>query len=160
MSAVLDYFEKNFTSDDPLHKALAGRPALEARMPQIRQEMLSACGAQEGKNGKIELTVVDKVRWDALAAELGTISGKLAALASLVKKLDLLFQEAEAAGFDIYRKTPRAVRDAEVEWRRLHRAEPADGAYNPMSRSTGIANPELVLLAEKAESLQAECLGI
>lgn len=154
MSAVIDFYKEHKLQDDPLHKALDAAPNLHAQFPSLRQQMLSCCGAQAGKGGKVELVVIDNTRWDELAGEITSITGKLERLDRAVGELDKLFAEAKEAGFDIFRKTPAGIRAAEVQWRAQHRAPPADPS-NPLSRDTGIPNPELVAFAERAEAIMA-----
>lgn len=112
MSVVLDFFKEKPLWDDDLHKILKKVPDLQAQLPPIRQAMLSCCGASIGKAGKIELTIADQPRWDALAAQEAAITGKIQAIDRMVAELDKIFDEVTAAGFDVPDKTPRALWNA------------------------------------------------
>jgi len=112
MSTVLNFFKKNPLCNDDLHKILAKIPGYEAQLLPIRSQMLSCCGAEKSKSGKVELVVVDIKRWDALAAEQATINGKLEAINHMVAELDTIFAEIAAAGIEINRKTPAGMWNA------------------------------------------------
>jgi hypothetical protein len=109
MSTILTFFKEHPSWDDNLHKILKTVPDLQAQLPPIRQQKLGCCGASTGKNGKIELTIADKPRWDSLVAQETAIISKLEAIDAMVAELDKIFAEVEAAGFDVADKTPRAI---------------------------------------------------
>lgn len=109
MSAVLTFFKEHPQWNDDLHKILAKIPDLQAQLPPIRQAMLGCCGASTGKNGKIELTIADQPRWDALAAQEDAIAGKIEAINNVVAELDQIFAEIEAAGIDVPTKTLHGI---------------------------------------------------
>lgn len=124
MSAVLDFFKEKPSWDDDLHKTLAKIPDLQASFIPIRQAMLGCCGASSGKNGRIELTVADQPRWDALAAQEATITAKLEAINHMVAELDQIFAEIAAAGIEINRKTPAGI------WSAAPRTDPPHSMVN------------------------------
>jgi hypothetical protein len=134
-------------------------PEYERRLEAIRVECLSCCGAEE-RDGEVKLLIVNNKRWDALKEENATIMNRLRLIYDLVSRLDGLFSAAERAGLVVHRKTPRGARDSEVLWRNHHRTEQDPNPFEPAARSKGIANPDLVKLAEACEAAQAELLGL
>lgn len=125
MSTVLTFFKEQPLWNDDLHKILSKIPEYEAQLVPIRQAMLGCCGASLGKNGKLELSVVDLPRWDALAAQEAAIKAKLQKIDDAVKGLDAIFDEVAAAGIDCPTKTPRGL------WERAPRSDPPyqEGEY-------------------------------
>jgi hypothetical protein len=105
---------------------LARRPEYNARLEQIRRDVLACCGAQEGKGGRIELIVVDRDTYTKLQQEREAIEAKLAALDALVIKLDEIFSDAAKEGFDITQLTPAALDG----WRRGAAKQPR-GPWDP-----------------------------
>jgi hypothetical protein len=118
MSTVLNFFKEHPSWDDSLHKILSKIPGYEAQLSPIRQAMLGCCGASTGKSGKIELTIADPTRWDALAAQEAAINGKIEAINHVVAELFQIFAEIEAAGIEINRKTPAGI------WKAAPRTDP------------------------------------
>ena len=118
MSQTLNFFKEHPLWDDALHKILSKVPAYEAELAPIRSRMLGCCGAATGKGGKIELTIADPARWDALAAQEAAIMAKLQKIDDMVKELDTILDEVEAAGIKIDRKTPAGI------WISAPRTEP------------------------------------
>jgi hypothetical protein len=112
MSVTLTFFETHPSWNDDLHAILRKVPALQAQLIPLRQAALGCCGASQGKNGEIKLTVADVPRWDALSAEQATITAKLEAINRMVAELDTIFAEIAAAGIEINRKTPAGIWNA------------------------------------------------
>lgn len=109
MSSIRNYFQSNRSEFDELHKLLGKEPAIRAQLPPIRQALLGCCGASMGKGGKIELTISDQPRWDGLVAQEAAIMAKLQKIDDLVKVLDGIFAEIEAAGFDAREMTVEGI---------------------------------------------------
>ena len=66
-------------------------------------------GAVAGKGGVIELVVADPIGWDAVARDQVAVQQKLDAINEMVVRLDSIFAEMEAAGFETREKTIRAI---------------------------------------------------
>ena len=109
MSAVRDFYRDHRSWNDDLHKLLDREPGLLAQLPGLRARALACCGAVAGKGGVIELVVADPAGWDAIAKEQAVLQQKLDAIDGMVAKLDGIFAEMEAAGFDTQDKTIRAI---------------------------------------------------
>ena len=124
MSAVLNFFKEKPLCNDDLHKILAKIPGYEAQLLPIRQQMLSCCGAAQGKGGEIKLTVADAPRWDALTKQQTEITGKIEAISAMVAELDKIFAEIEAEGIEIVRKTPAGI------WQNAPRTDPPHSQIN------------------------------
>lgn len=109
MSAVRDYYKDHHSAFDDLHRLLDKEPALLGLLPPLRARALSCCGAVAGKGGVIELVVADPIGWDAVARDQAVLQQKLDAIDEMVVRLDSIFAEMEAAGFDTQDKTIRAI---------------------------------------------------
>lgn len=109
MSTVRDFYRDHHSWNDDLHKLLDREPALLALLSPLRARALSCCGVEAGKGGKLELVVADPDAWDAIAKEQAAVQGKLDAINGMVTKLDSIFAEMEAAGFETQEKTIRAI---------------------------------------------------
>ena len=118
MSTILNFFKKNPLCNDDLHKILAKIPGYEAQLVPLRQSALGCCGASQGKNGEIKLTVADVRRWDALTKQQTEITDKIEAISAMVAELDKIFAEIEAEGIEINRKTPAGI------WQNAPRTDP------------------------------------
>ncbi|MDI9416982.1 MAG: hypothetical protein QM438_04445 [Euryarchaeota archaeon] len=109
MSDVRDFYRDHHSNFDDLHKLLDREPALLGQLPALRARALSCCGAAPSKNGEVRLVVSDPATWDRIAAEQAAIQEKLDAISTAVAKLDSIFAEMEAAGFETHDKTIRAI---------------------------------------------------
>ena len=109
MSAVRDFHRDHHSSFDDLHRLLDREPALLGQLPGLRARALSCCGAVAGKGSELKLAVVDPDGWDAIAREQAGIQEKLDAISTAVAKIDAVFAEMEAAGFETREKTIRAI---------------------------------------------------
>ena len=109
MSAVREFYRDHHRSFDDLHKLLDREPGLLAQLPPLRARALGCCGAAPSKNGEVRLVVSDPNAWDAINREQAAIQEKLDAIDARVTKLDNIFAEMEAAGFETHDKTIRAI---------------------------------------------------
>lgn len=109
MSTVRDFYRDHHSNFDDLHKLLDREPGLLAQLPGLRARALACCGAVAGKGGVIELVVADPIGWDAVARDQVAVQQKLDAINGMVTKLDSIFAEMEAAGFETHDKTIRAI---------------------------------------------------
>lgn len=114
MSTVRDFYRDHHSTFDDLHKLLDREPALLALLPPLRARALSCCGAEAGKGGKLELVVADPDAWDRIAAEQTAVQEKLDAINEMVARLDNIFAEMEAAGFETREKTISDIWAAEA----------------------------------------------
>ena len=101
MSAIRDYYEQHHSPLDELHKLLDKEPGIRAQLPPVRRAMLDCCGAEKSKSEKVELVVVDVMRWDQQSRELAAITAKLTAIDAMVAELDKIFTEIEATGLAV-----------------------------------------------------------
>ena len=124
MSAVRDFYRDHHSGFDDLHKLLDREPQLRALLPDLRARALGCCGAAPGKNGEIKLVVADPNGWDKVAAEQAAVQRKLDAIGNAVAEVDSIFAEAEAEGFNIADKTPRAL------WNAAPRTDPSHSEVN------------------------------
>jgi hypothetical protein len=109
MSDVRDFYRDHHSNFDDLHKLLDREPGLLAQLPGLRARALACCGAEPSKNGEIRLVVADPAGWDAIAKAQAVLQQKLDAIDGMVAKLDGIFAEMEAAGFETHDKTIRAI---------------------------------------------------
>lgn len=109
MSAVLTFYSEHPSEQDDLHKLLSKEPGIRAALPGIRQAMLACCGAMPGENDKVELCIADPGGWEELTREQAAITAKLDAIKTMIEQLDAIFKEIEAAGIEIYTKSPAGI---------------------------------------------------
>ena len=121
MSEVLDFFQKCPNKGYPLHRELAGIPALQTRLHEIRQKQLTeCCRVVRGEDGGVMLAIEDEANYTAFELEEQAILGRLARIDQVVAALDALFAKAEAEGLKVPLKIPGGFQAAETQWRKTH----------------------------------------
>jgi hypothetical protein len=161
MSAVRDYYRDHHSAFDDLHRLLDREPALLALLPPLRARALSCCGAEPSKNGEIRLVVADPAGWDAIAKEQAVLQQKLDAIDEMVVRLDSIFAEMEAAGFDTQDKTIRAIWAIE-QGRRTPVVDPhtLTNVDRLGHRIPQKQDPQLVAWGERAEAALREAQAV
>ncbi len=87
------FFNEHPQQLDETHKILSKIRGYEAQLLPLRSQMLSCCGAEKSKSGKVELVVIDTKRWDELASQQTAITGKIEAINRAIETLDAIFAE-------------------------------------------------------------------
>jgi hypothetical protein len=161
MSAVRDFYRDHRSWNDDLHKLLDREPALLAQLPGLRARALACCGAEPSKNGEIRLVVADPAGWDAVARDQAVLQQKLDAIDGMVAKLDSIFAEMEAAGFETRDKTIRAIWAIE-QGRRTPVVDPhtLTNVDRLGHRVPPKQDPQLVAWGERAEAALREAQAI
>ncbi len=161
MSTVRDFYRDHHSTFDDLHKLLDREPGLLAQLPGLRARALACCGAVAGKGGVIELVVADPIGWDAVARDQAVLQQKLDAIDGMVAKLDSIFAEMEAAGFETQERTISGIWAAEA-CRRTPVIDPHTltnvdrlGHRIPQKR-----DPQLVAWGERANAALREAQAI
>ncbi len=114
--------------------------------------MLSCCGAEKSKSGKVELVVIDTKRWDELASQQTAITGKIEAINRAIETLDAIFAEIEQAGISCPDKTLAGIVGVEMSRRIPQYNKETGGSTDDFGRPIKAKHNEQALAwAQRAE---------
>ena len=98
MSAVLDYYDSNFTPDDKLHREIRNKPKYRDEIVSLNRTILSeCCDVEVDEKGAVKLAMNDRNRFAELQKRRQELQLRLIAIDKLVSKLDALFAESDIA---------------------------------------------------------------
>ncbi|NPV61333.1 MAG: hypothetical protein HPY61_01660 [Methanotrichaceae archaeon] len=167
MSLVREHYQAHPSKFDDLHRLLDREPGLRAKLPAIRQAMLSCCGAEKSKAGKVELVVADTQRWDALSEDVQAIHDKLAAIDHAVQEIDAVLAEMQEAGVEGILPTVRGIWQVEEARRTKPACQVGEyiNAFGVRVDASGrqiksVSDPQALKWAERAQTALQEAVKI